>query len=399
MGILRPVPNLFDDFLRTDLRPQDRGETWWQFYNRTDDPVLSQWRDQLSEWVAAYPATERAEMLTRLRLGEKSGLWELYLFTLFAKQGYSVELHPEIPGTAKHPDFLLSRGDLQSTVCVEAILTSNSQETPAAQRRRDSVLNQIERVTTSDFSLSVAFIRTDDNQPQGKRFRTQIDAWIKKLDVDAVSGGGPPAEIFAIDGWAINVKAFARQPHARGQREKSIGMLPGRAGAPMNEQSIYSALSAKGSRYGELGMPFVVAVCCDSWAPASGSHGFEEKQALYGDHFPQRLTTPGMGTINTKGYFIAGQAPDHVGVSAALIAWDPSPMSVTRSVKPPTVWRNPWAAHPLTDTFQLEAVDYSQSFEQRAGTPIHQIFELAPGWPPGEPFSGQRTSRLPTAED
>jgi hypothetical protein len=51
--------------------------------------------------------------------------WELCTFTLFDRLGYRVEVHPELLGSKKNPDFLVSKGS--SSMYVEAALVFNDE--------------------------------------------------------------------------------------------------------------------------------------------------------------------------------------------------------------------------------------------------------------------------------
>ncbi len=114
---------LFDDILRTDASPRGHGESLYAFLNRVAGPDWDGVRNVLSEWHRHYPEEDQYVLQRRFQSADRRGLlgafWELYLHELFRRLDFTVELHPQVAGVGRRPDFRLRRG---STVfLVEAV--------------------------------------------------------------------------------------------------------------------------------------------------------------------------------------------------------------------------------------------------------------------------------------
>ena len=128
---------LFDDFERTNGNQSEDGEPLFTFLNRAAGSNWQSVRDLLSAWVSAYPAQDRAALISRFRRTDRRGFlgafWELYLHELFRRLGFAIELHPSIDGVRHRPDFLLSKDD--TCVYVEAVTKYEPQSFSADDER------------------------------------------------------------------------------------------------------------------------------------------------------------------------------------------------------------------------------------------------------------------------
>jgi hypothetical protein len=100
---------IFDDAPRTSLKPAAANESMFAFLNRSATNVFSEVRRLLEEWLSHLPADHQADLIARLRSSANddfdSAFWELYRHEAFRRSGAAVDIHPEIPGSTKHPDF------------------------------------------------------------------------------------------------------------------------------------------------------------------------------------------------------------------------------------------------------------------------------------------------------
>lgn len=60
-----------------------------------------------------YPEKHKQDIMGRLREPAQfnDAFIELFLFTLFTYLGYSAVVHLDISGDARHPDFLVTKGN------------------------------------------------------------------------------------------------------------------------------------------------------------------------------------------------------------------------------------------------------------------------------------------------
>lgn len=127
---------LFDDIARTDPSPASATEPSFTFLNRVASPHWGEVRALLERWFARFPA-EHADALRdsfRSPLAGKhyAAWWELYLHELFTRLGYRIEIHPELPDSARRPDFGLRRGDEQLYVEAAVVFSGIRDEESAS---------------------------------------------------------------------------------------------------------------------------------------------------------------------------------------------------------------------------------------------------------------------------
>ena len=82
----------------------------FNFLDRTGSRYYEPIRDLLETWADGIPPEHRAGIAGNLTSEDdkfESALWELYLYTVATGSGDRVEIHPDVPGTSKHPDFLV----------------------------------------------------------------------------------------------------------------------------------------------------------------------------------------------------------------------------------------------------------------------------------------------------
>jgi hypothetical protein len=156
-----------------------------------------------------------------------------------------------------------------------------------------------------------------------------------------------------------------------------------------DEEGIKNALSDKGSAYGPLGAPYVVAVASSS----PTTDGYDVKNALYGAESLLISTRPGGETHleavirNPDGYWYKGDHWDHRHVSAVLVVKQLHPASV--ATQQHTIWEHPdpqWPV-PSLPMWRRSTVDVhgAMHFVDLERTQA-EWFGLTNPWPIGEPF-------------
>jgi hypothetical protein len=126
---------IFANRARTDRSPKKANETMFSFLDRTGLTYYEHIRDLLETWVGVLPAEHRDGVVGNLMNGDDTfecALWELYLYAVATGSSDRVEIHPDIPGTSKHPDFLVHGA---ASYYLEAIAVGRSPEHVAADRR------------------------------------------------------------------------------------------------------------------------------------------------------------------------------------------------------------------------------------------------------------------------
>src|SRR5437016_5216462 len=131
---------LFDQRARTDKSPNHFGESQLEFLNRSGSEYSADVRSLLDDWLDHVPDAARASMEGALRGDNdafQSAFWELYLHDAYRRSGYSVEIHPDVPGTGNHPDFRIERG--AERFYLEAVRVGRTPADVGEQNRLDEV--------------------------------------------------------------------------------------------------------------------------------------------------------------------------------------------------------------------------------------------------------------------
>src|SRR5712664_1106480 len=100
---------LFEDRERARTEPLRRGEQLVDFYDSSASSGYNELRSVVNGWLAQMPVDDCAELITRMRYGGDrefgAALSELSIHAFTVGSGYRVRPHPQVPGSAKRPDF------------------------------------------------------------------------------------------------------------------------------------------------------------------------------------------------------------------------------------------------------------------------------------------------------
>lgn len=391
----RSVPEkLFTSRSRLDVSPSQHGESTFAFLDRVAGPVWDQCRDLITRWLAEYPATDRVALRARLRSPDDrvftSAFWELYLHEMYRRGGWTIEIEPIVPDSANRPDFLVSR-DGQSYY-VEARCTFEDADRGAAARLQ-AVYAALDSIDSGAFHLAVTPVQVGASSPSTRTLRRSLEDWLAGLDPDAegydLGLSGPMRRFdWTHEDWSLIFRPIPRRASIRDSRaERPLGaFIPDAATFVDDIGSLRDALLDKGSKYGALDHPLVLAINI-----GSGFHDERDTvQALYGTvgwRFDiDNADAEPIPVITRAGFWGPPGRPMRTHVSGVLLAeglhygrvgryspafW-PHPQAAER-IKPLAVWR--------TARVGDEDVEYLAA--ERAP---HVHFHLPEGRPLGDAF-------------
>ncbi|MFE3192454.1 hypothetical protein ACFXHA_25825 [Nocardia sp. NPDC059240] len=387
---------IFDVFERTDPSPGRQGEPSFTFLNRVHGTYWQHPRRLMQEWAEHISdEAEYRDLRNRLRSGEddqfRSAFLELYLHECLYRAGYHVTVHPNVPGTTRHPDFYAERNG--SGFFVEAISPSSSKVAKGAARRRADLLDMVNRVESPNFFLRIVELQDGLNPPRAAKLRKQLERWVAGLAPDDVFDFENSPELrWEDDGWAAMFSVIPKSPNARhsGTSGRAIGLYPTVSSWVDDASTIRAALAEKHSAYPGLDSPFVIAI----GTYIADTDRWHSSNALYG-HEAMTLTQSTDGDLvfdglvrQPDGYF--GTAPDwnHNNVSAVLLVNQLMPWHVLRAET--TLWHHPAPLRLLpSDTGlpwgSIEAKG-TQLVEGPAPVTAALFLGLPDTWPPGEPW-------------
>jgi len=384
---------IFSDYQRTDTSPKTNRENDFAFLDRSARPEIERVRQFLEELVQQYPSEARAETTARIQSGNdthfKSSVFELLLYAFLFRLGYSLRPHPELQnGSNARPDFHVT-APTGEEFYLEAVLASPNDGTdPAAQARIGTTLDVLSTASHQNFMVAVEMEGVPLTQPSGARLRNAALAWLDSLDPDAViadidSNGLFSGPIFnwSHEDWEVLLRAIPLKRERRGKATTLIGVLDGGGGITDEWTPIRDALKFKGSKYGPLDKPFLVAVNFASFH----LDPIDEMQALYGqEQFSFSMTDPTREPRFHRapnGAWHGKSGPQAVRVSGAWLFNDLNPYTVASRRN--TIYFNPWAAHQLPSILRQfpHAIDEDGKMRWRDGMSLRECFGLSERWP------------------
>ncbi len=332
------------------------------------------------------------EIEARIKSGGKnydSATFELILFAIMSQLGCSLSIHPDLDnGSTKHPDFLVKTpgGD---QFYLEAVLASEfSSSELAAERRKNDVLEFLERIESPNFLLS---IKTEDNPntpPKVGVLRKELSKWLESLDPDTVANeidadgfGVIPRKIWNLDGWKITFEAIPKKPEYRKKGQRVIGSLAGGVRWINVWRPIRRAIRSKGNRYGKLDKPLLVAVNVDAFF----LDPIDEKQALFGQEKylfnRSNLNAPPEMRRSPNGAWYGPLGPQNTRVSGVWLFGAINPWNIISRKN--TLYFNPWSA--LKPPEFLKQLNHASVVEDKLkwvdGSSLNEILGLSESWP------------------
>lgn len=390
--------NIFSAVERTDPSPAGHGESHSQFIDRVAGPYWDQVRNLVEEWFSRLCSDAQADVRGRLRSRDdrqsKGAFFELYLHECLFRMGYAVTCHPQVDGTSRRPDFLAEKDG--SAVYVEARSASSSDIAVGAAARVNTLYESLDKVDSPDFYLWIDVDRQGGGPLRARPLRSALEEWLKDLDPDAYEDRGNgrrdfPGLPYEANGWRIQFHALPKSPKARGKKGvRPLAILSGgQAFGGHDQEGIKNALSDKGSAYGPLDAPYVVAVASSSMS----TDDHDVKNALYGTEALQVATGSGGETRpaalvrSPDGYWYKGDHWAHRHVSAVLVVKQLHPAFV--GTQQHTIWEHPDPERcvPQLPMWRRSTVNAhgTMHFVDPARTPT-EWFGLKDPWPIEEPF-------------
>lgn len=388
---------IFSATTRTDPSPASHGESHSRFLNRVSGPYWAQVRTLIEDWFSRICPDAQADVRGRLRSKDDrqftGAFFELYIHECLLRMGYTVTCHPKLAGTSRRPDFLAENDE--RLIYVEARSASSSDVAVGKSARVNIVYESLDKMDSPNFFLWIDVVMQGEAPLHVRPLRDPLEKWLNGLDPDQytlIKGtrrDDLPGYVYEDAGWKINFWAVPKSPQNRGRKDaRPLGIFGGgEARLIQDEETIRGALADKGSAYGSLNAPYVIAV-------ASSSISLDDQDmlnALYGSEVVKWHTDiDGMVetamTRQPNGYWFRGNYWDHRSVSAVLIVKNLHPAFV--GTQQHTIWEHPdpefavdvfpiWRRSIVEDG-HITFVDPKRSQAE--------WFGLGDPWPVGEPF-------------
>lgn len=232
-------------------------------------PAAQEYKGQLRAWTDELPAEDRASLDGRLSSANDEDCYsarlELYLHHVFVSKGWTVTAHPQIQGVTRRPDFRVERDD--GEFIVEAV-GSFGDETARRQDRYIRELADYLRRVKGPFIVHMGVKTRLTGSYSKRRVAMFLQEWVNSLD--GHQGAVHPAGVYCDEdaSTVIEFTVFGTQPAC----EEVIGLWTPHAATVVvinNDQYIGGAVRRKSSRYGQLGVPYLIVVSLHAEFPVT----------------------------------------------------------------------------------------------------------------------------------
>lgn len=340
---------LFEKYQRSDGSAPRHAESTYQLIDRRVGDSWDRVRSDLNDWFESYPEDGSEDLCRRFRSPKSDqhlgAWWELYVHELLRRLNFQIDLHPNIPGTSRRPDFSASRGEIEFYVEATHVQSGIADEGRDSDRE-DVMFDLVNQARSNDFTVSMEFEKVGKVTPAASEVVTPIERWLSALSADDVEidqrrGVALPWLALSPRDWVMTFEAVPiSRPH-RGKAERILGFYPGTTGFVNDRQKAKAALDRKKSRYGTPERPMVIALLSDSGFFDDDDFG----QCLFGSEAVQYLqndpTFKPRLVRQRDGFWMSQRGPSGKNISAVLHSEGLKPWSY-REVTP-RLWTNPWA--------------------------------------------------------
>ena len=380
--------------MRVDASPASQGEDSYAFLNRVASPYWAKVRDELEAWLSGYPTEARADVVARFRsklpAQHWAAWWELYLFTLFTRLGFTVEVHPETGVRGTTPDFHCVRADCRFYL-EAAVVFSGVSEAGRNAEREGWILDLVNEANNANFFVWLDFDKVGLQRPRRAEVVRPLEEWLAGLDPDAVAssveaGGTPPETTLTVRDWEMKLRALPVKPEKRGRPDhRLLGIGPISSGFVNDHVKLGNSLKRKFGHYGRLGQPLVVAVLAMSMSVDRESveevlFGREALQYSVDDPDDSRWIR------QRNGVWMGPRGPVSRAVSAVAASSRLRPWTCAHEL--PDLWLNPWSDDPLQCDLPFAVGttnDDGQTTYGQARADASAILGLPDDWPGPEP--------------
>jgi hypothetical protein len=386
---------LFDGIERGYTGPIRHAEPNFVYLNRSARPQAVAIRATLEEWFSRYPEGEtKNDLQGRFRSGDdaqyRSSFFELLLHELCRQLSCIAEPHPDVEGTTKKPDFLVRPSHGSPFYLEAAIVTDESDQEAAARARINAIYDSLERLVSPDFFVGIQINGLPVSQPPARQIRAFLAKKLASVDPDEITRlynakgyDALPRWSFHDQEWSIEFYPIPKRREARGEPGvRPIGAITTSFRETHTDLAIKRTLEEKAGYYGELDLPYVIAVDA---LTEFGIYTDDVMNALFGTEHVliPRDSSAGSGVKYQRaldGLWTSPKGPRYTRVSCVLIAvvdaWNLPNATVC-------LYHNPWARYPydspLTNLPQAKAEDNNMKWLD--GKRLGELLHLPAAWP------------------
>lgn len=392
---------LFQEKKRNYQGPRTHTESDFDYLDRSGQRDADRVRQFLNEWVSHFPETEVKGLISRIKSGNKtefnSATFEIFLYALVKGLGGEIEVHPKLEnGSVKRPDFLVQMPSGEEFYLEATLAGQDSKSKRAAAQRTNVVFEIIDKIDSPNFRIGVVTSSDPETPPPSRKLRRAIEEWLSQLDPDTVSrdvenaiakdkdGGGRiifPEMTWEYEGWCVKFEAYPVKLERRVGGQRAIGRIRCEGQWNNIDEDLKDAICSKGSRYGDLDRPFIIAVNVNRRFISR----MNEVEALFGQerliYRPTKACDPLTKEYENNGAWYGPKGPRYTRVSGVWIFGALSPWNIVTTRN--RLYFNPWAKTPAPDLLQRVNCAWSNNEEMvwTDGEKISTLLGLPESWP------------------
>lgn len=339
---------LFDNKTRDYMGPANYDESLYTYLDRSGLNKCMLIRDLIDEWFKDYPEEDKAHLRGRFIKKKYShhlgAFFELYCYHYLKRLGFDLEIHPLLAtGRSTHPEFLAKKNS-HPEFYFECTIASNAD---TDQARKNQIYDLINKIDSPNFYLEIEIESATTQIPSSRFIRSCLQRKLLELDPDEVARiynkqdtKSYPKIYYSKDGWDIVFTPIPKSKEDRGRPGvRPIGIINNGVEEIDSTIPIYSALKEKATYYGNLDLPYIIAV---DGVMDMHIDSRDVTQALLGWELETRdiMRKPTFQTI-TDGLWCGPRGGQNQRVSAVLYVSYLNPFSIAS--RTPTLWHNPYA--------------------------------------------------------
>ena len=265
---------LFDDFERTHLGPASVGESHYEYLNRSCRPEAVQARELSERWFEEYsrdaPKCDVENLRSRFRnkrYKQHYAAWfELLTHQTLVRLGFSVSVHPDLPGTTHHPDFAASSD--ASDILVEATVVAPDNDPLMVSPFEADAEIKFAQLELANFTARIVKVSGTLDRPlksreikqKFERFVTEHDPDVVQQDIDHHGYSVLPQKTIRFGEWKILVELLPCPPGKRAPRQARVASWPRTAMYDSSVPQVREKIQKKLRDYGSTEKPLVLAV-------------------------------------------------------------------------------------------------------------------------------------------
>jgi hypothetical protein len=173
---------LFEDKIRDDYRRASYRDNIFDYYNDNQQTKIAEIRELLNKWFSNYPEENKIELKQNFKNSFNDAFYELFVHETFYRQGYMLEVHPQLENSKRKPDFLARKGEEE--FYIEATTVSSLSELEVKQENfKAQFIDELNKMNSPFFWLGLEKLEfKKSNFPKVGKLRKALENELNKIN-------------------------------------------------------------------------------------------------------------------------------------------------------------------------------------------------------------------------